>query len=69
MRNKIHRNRRKKRCGDKVRYLTREDAAHNMILLAEQRGVTGLSVYKCVDCKEFHVGHTPTRIRQLYDLE
>lgn len=68
MRNKKHQAIRRKNCGEKRSYLTREDAAHNMGLLASMTGTTGLSVYRCAACREFHVGHTPRGLRDRYGL-
>ncbi len=72
MRNKNHRNRRDKHCGEKRCYLTREDACHNMLLLANSENckphIAPLSVYRCSNCQEFHVGHMPTAIRERYQL-
>ncbi len=69
MRNKTHRNRRKKRCGEHISYLTREDACHNMLLLAGTTGTTGLTSYHCQTCGDWHVGHAPRAIRQRYCLD
>lgn len=68
MRNRTHKNRRNKRCGEKRCYLTREDACHNMLLLAGTTGTGNLSCYRCEDCKEWHVGHMPMSIRERYQL-
>lgn len=61
MRNKFHRKLRKEWCTatGKFKYLTREEGAAGMFLLASSKGQVNLSVYKCAHCTEFHVGHTP----------
>jgi hypothetical protein len=70
MRNKIHRRKRKKFCGEKRSYLTREDACSDMGLPAKTTGTKGLSVYRCKDgCGQFHIGHTPYKIQQRFGLE
>jgi hypothetical protein len=68
MRNPRHRKRRKKRCGNKIRYRTREDACHNMGLLARTANTQNLSVYRCAKCHEYHVGHLPAKIRDKYGV-
>lgn len=70
MRNKTHRHRRQKHCGEKRCYLTREDACHNMLLLANRpdRAAGPLNVYRCETCQEFHVGRIPPAIRERYQL-
>jgi len=67
MRNPIHRNRRRKLCGRKKKYLSRESASADMGLLAQSTGTTGLTVYRCKDCGEFHVGHARADMRRLLD--
>jgi hypothetical protein len=69
MRNPTHRNRRKKVCGKHRCYPTREDGAVGMFLLSSRTGTTGLSVFRCKLCGEFHVGHTPRAIKLRYGLE
>ena len=71
MRNLKHRARRKQTCEatGKRKYLTREDAAHDMGLLA--RTTThgpGISAYKCGSCGEHHVGHMPKQIKERFGL-
>lgn len=71
MRNKKHRARRKQTCEatGKRKYLTREDAAHDMGLLARTATHSaGLCAYSCASCGEHHVGHMPYSIRQRYGL-
>jgi len=71
MRNKKHRNLRKKFCGEKRKrcYLTRDDASSDMGLLTKTTGTTGLSVYRCRNgCGQYHIGHTPKEVRQRFGL-
>jgi len=72
MRNPVHRARRRKFCGNKKSYLTREDACCDMGLLAKTReaipGEYMLNVYTCKHCGGFHVGHTPKKVRERFGL-
>lgn len=45
-------------CGKKVRHASRELALVVATRTAAKSG-GGLSAYKCIYCKKFHVGHTP----------
>lgn len=72
MRNRTHKNRRNKHCGKHRCYLTREDACHNMLLLANSENCHPyeqmFNVYRCKTCQEFHVGHMPFAVRERYNL-
>jgi len=72
MRNLRHRARRKRRCSTtgKFSYLRHEDALADMRLVHEKNKGIGppLCVYRCHDCREFHVGHTPVAIRVKFGL-
>lgn len=69
MRNPIHRNHRRKLCGGKVSYLTREDACFVMGRLSQNTGSKNLSVYFHALCGGYHVGHIPRALRQKFGLE
>jgi len=70
MRNLKHRRLRKQFCSStgKRKYKTREDAAHDMGLLARTALSTGLNAYRCRECSEFHVGHTTRLVRARFGL-
>jgi hypothetical protein len=70
MRNKIHRQRRRETCEatGKHKYLTREEAAAGMGVLARTTSAEGLSAYRCAECAEFHVGHMPRFIRERFGM-
>jgi hypothetical protein len=72
MRNLTHRKHRKAFCQatGKKKYRTREEAAHDLGLLYRTTPRNGivLSAYRCKSCEEYHVGHTPRKIRSLYGL-
>jgi hypothetical protein len=74
MRNRIHRNRRRKYCGEgqdrKLCHLTREDAAHFMAVLLETTGSKPqpLSAYLHKACGEWHVGHCGKAVREKFHL-
>jgi hypothetical protein len=69
MRNLIHRNHRRKLCGEKVSYLTREDACFVMGALARATEGRNLNVYFHALCDGWHVGHTPRALRVKFGLE
>jgi hypothetical protein len=67
MRNQKHRAKRREYCyaqaKPKRKYLTREDASHEMGKLTRDTGTLGLCVYSCRTCGEFHLGHMTERVR------
>lgn len=54
-------------CSSKVQYSTRYEATKAMESVTTKRSLSGMNVYKCAECKQFHMGHNQPRVLSILD--
>jgi len=54
---------RKKQCTGKKQYMNRP-IAWQAVYAMKRKSQTGLSIYKCSFCNQWHIGHKPTNYKQ-----
>ncbi len=54
---------RRRACDGKVGHTT-ASGAFTALRIAKSKGQFGMSIYRCVFCGRYHIGHTPGHVRQ-----